>query len=280
MFTLRLHVLAALALALLACSTAHPDGDPLYQKVNTTDPNLVWLASAMPAPVGPVRIKVNGKFLVWDLGDAWDFGDPDPPFVYIEGGMHQVEVIPSGAQLDLVGSAGQTLLHFEAPQPFMPPSRVWVHDSPAGLSAAVLDLTPDDDPTSAEVTVVNVSAGERVNVSRCVGVIECDGCGTRPASNEYGEFPLSDCRALATVGPGERWTSTVASTGIGTGPGAACLAVQEETSVAGPICVEDLNRPTPSFRERSYVLIDDIARSAVQKPDGTISTYPSFLVQP
>jgi len=50
--------------------------------------------------------------------------------------------------------------------------------------------------------------------------------------------------------------------------------------VAGPICVEDLNRPTASFQQRSYVLIDDIARSAVEKPDGTISTYPSVFIQP
>lgn len=279
MLALRRHFLAALALALLACSTQHLDGDPRYQRVNTSDPNLVWIACAMPAEVGPVRIKVNGKFLVWDSGDAWDY-DAAPPYIYIEGGMHQLEVIPSGAQLDLVDSAGQTLLHFEPPEPFTPPARVWVHDSPAGLVAAVLDMTPDDDPTTAEITVVNVSASERVNVSRCVGVIECDGCGTRPTNNEYGEFSPSDCRALAAVGPGEQWTSKQESTDISTGPGGACLAVQQEGSVAGPICVADLNRPTPSFQERSYVLIDDIARSAVEQPDGTISTYPSFLVQP
>jgi len=150
MLTLRPLLLAALALA-LACSTEHPGGDPLYRKVNTSDPDLVWLASAMPIHEGAVRIKVNGKFIVWDLG--WDYGDPDPPYIYIEGGMHQLEVIPSGAQLDLVDSAGQTLLHFEAPEPFTPPARVWVHDSPAGLVGEVLDMTPDDDPTTAEVTV-------------------------------------------------------------------------------------------------------------------------------
>jgi hypothetical protein len=115
---------------------------------------------------------------------------------------------------------------------------------------------------------------------RCVGVLECEDCRTRPTSDEYGEFPLSDCRALVTVGPGERWTSKLEPTDISIGPGAACLAVQYEGSVAGPICVEDLNRPTPSFQQRSYILIDDIVRSAVQKPDGTVSTYPSFLVQP
>src|SRR6478735_9550959 len=181
MLTLRPHWLAALplALALLACSTERPDGGPLYQKVNASYPNLVWLASALPIQVGAVRIRVNGKFIVWDLGDGWDYGDADPPYVYIEGGTHQIEVIPSGAQLDLVGSAGQTLLHFEAPEPFTPPARVWVHDSPTGLGAAVLDMTPDDDPTTAEVTVVNTSAAERVIVSRCVGVIECEDCGTR-----------------------------------------------------------------------------------------------------
>jgi hypothetical protein len=280
MLTLRPHLLVALALALLACSTEHRDGEPRYQKINASYPNLVWLASALPAQVGTVRIKVNGKFLVWDLGDGWDFGDVDPPYVYIEGGTHQLEVIPSGAQLDLVGSAGQTVLHFEALAPFTPPARVWVHDSPAGPDAAVLDMTPDDDPTTAEVTVVNASAGERVIVSRCVGVIECDDCSTRPTNDEYGEFPLSDCRALATVGPGEQWSSKQEPTGISTGPGAACLALQEEGSVAGPICVEDLNRPAPSFQERSYILIDDITRSAVQHPDGTVFTYPSFFIQP
>ncbi len=280
MLTLRHHLLAGFALALLACSTEHRDGDPLYQKINGSYPNLVWLVSALPAHVGTVRIKVNGKFLVWDLGDGWDFGDADPPYVYIEGGIHQLEVILSGAQLDLVGSAGQTLLHFEAPEPFTPPARVWVHDSPAGPDAAVLDMTPDDDPTTAEVTVVNASAGERVIVSRCVGVTDCEDCSTRPTNDEYGEFALSDCRALATVGPGEPWTSKQEPTGISTGPGAACLALQEEGSVAGPICVVDLNRPSFSFQERSYILIDDITRSAVQHPDGTIATYPSFFIQP
>jgi hypothetical protein len=286
MLTLRPHFIAALApaLALLACSTEHPGGDPLYQKINATYPNLVWVASAMPAQVGTVRIKVDGKFLVWDLDnhsdDGWDYGDPDPPYVYLEGGGHQVEMMPSGAQLDLVDSAGQTVLHFEAPEPFTPPARVWVHDSPAGLSAALLDMTPDDDPTTAEVTVVNASAGERVIMWRCVGVIECEDCSTRPASSEYGEFPLSDCLALTTVGPGEQWTSKLEPTDVSTGPGAACLAVQSEGSVAGPVCVEDLNRPTASFLERSYILIDDIARSAVQYPDGTVSTYPSVFIQP
>lgn len=280
MLTPRPHLLAALALVLLACSTEHRDGDPLYQKINGSYPNLVWLASALPAQVGAVRIKVDGKFLVWDLGDGWDFGDANPPFVYIEGGTHQLEVITSGTQLDLVGSAGQTLLHFEAPEPFTPPARVWVHDSPAGPDAAVLNMTPDDDPTTAEVTVMNASAAERVIVSRCVGVIECEVCSPRPTNNEYGEFPLSDCGALATVAPGEQWTSKQEPTGISTGPGAACLAVQQEGSVAGPICAVDLNRPTYTFQERSYILIDDITRSAVQYPDGTVSTYPSFFIQP
>jgi hypothetical protein len=278
MVTLRPHLLAALAL--LACSAEHGDGDPPYQKINASYPNLVWLATAMPAQVGPVRIKVDGKFLVWDLGDGWEVGDPDPPYVYVEGGTHQLEVMPSGARLDLVGSAGETLLHFEAPAPFAPPSRVWVHDSPAGLGAVVLDMTPDDDPTTAEVTVANASAGERVIVSRCLGMIECQDCGTRPNDDGYGEFPLSDCQALTTVGPGEQWTAKPESTDIITGPGAACLGLQDEGSAAGPICVEDLNRPTASFRERSYILIDDIARSAVETPDGMISTYPSFFVQP
>jgi hypothetical protein len=27
-------------------------------------------------------------------------------------------------------------------------------------------------------------------------------------------------------------------------------------------------------------LIDDITRSAVQYPDGTVATYPSFFIQP
>ncbi len=278
MLTLRPRLLAALALTLLACSAEPPDGEPPYQKINASYPNLVWLASALPDQVGAVRIKVNGKFLVWDLGDGWDYGDPDPPYVYIEGGMHQLEVIPSGARLDLVGSADQTLLHFEAP--FTPPARVWVHDSPAGPGAAVLDTTPDDDPTTVELTAVSASASERVILSRCVGVVECEGCDTRPASNEYGEFSLSDCLALATVGPGEQWTSKLEPTDISTGPGAACLAVQKEGAVAGPICAVDLNRPTQAFQERSYLLIDDIVRSAVEKPDGTISTYPSFFVQP
>jgi hypothetical protein len=280
MSTLRPHFLAALAVVLLACSAEHRDGDPLYQKINASSPNLVWLVSGLPAHVGTLRIKVNGKFLVWDLGDGSELDDDAPPYVYIEGGMHQLEVIPSGAQLDLVGSAGQTLLHFEPPAPFAPPARVWVHDSPAGLDAAVLEMTPDDDPTTAEVTVVSASAGERVIVSRCVGVIECEDCSTRPTDDEYGEFPLSDCQALATVGPGEHWTSKEEPTDISTGPGAACLAVQEEGSLAGPICAEDLNRPTPSFQERSYILIDDITRSAVEHPDGTISTYPSYFIQP
>jgi hypothetical protein len=273
-------LLAAVGLALLACSTEHRDGDALYQKINASDPNLVWLVSVLPAQVGAVRIKVNGKFLVWDLGDVSDSDDVGPPYVYVEGGMHQLEVIPSGAQLDLVGSVGQTLLHFEAPEPFTPPARVWVHDSPAGLDAAVLDMTPDDDPTTAEVTVANASAGERVIVSRCVGVIDCEDCSTQPTNDEYGEFALSDCQALSTVGPGEQWTSKQEPTDISTGPGSACLAVQEEGSLAGPICVEDLNRPTPSFQERSYVLIDDITRSAVEHLDGTVATYPSFFIQP
>ena len=199
MLTLRPHLLASLALTLLACSPEPLDGDPLYQKINASYPNLVWLASAMPAQVGTVRIKVNGKFLVWDLGDGWDFGDADPPYVYIEGGTHQLEVIPSGTQLDLVGSAGQTLLHFEAPEPFTSPARVWLHDSPAGLAAAVLDTTPDDDPTTVEVTVVSASASERVIVSRCVGVIECEDCDTRPPSDEYGEFS-----AVGLPGAGHR----------------------------------------------------------------------------
>ena len=280
MLTLRPHLLAALALALLACSTEHRDGEPLYHKINGSSPDLVWLVSALPAQVGTVRIKVNGKFLVWDLGDGADFDDDAPPYVYIEGGMHQLEVIPSGAQLDLVGSAGQTLLHFEPPEPFTPPARVWVHDSPSGPDAAVLDMTPDDDPTTAEVTVVNASAGGRVIVSRCVGVVDCEDCSTRPTNDEYGEFPLSDCGALSTVGPGEQWISEQEPTGITTGPGAACLALQEEGSVAGPICVVDLNRPSHSFQERSYILTDDITRSAVQYPDGTVSTYPSFFIQP
>jgi hypothetical protein len=280
MLTLRPHLVAALALALLACSTEHRDGDALYQKINASYPNLVWLASALPAQVGAVRIKVNGKFLVWDLEDGWDFGDADPPYVYIEGGIHQLEMIPSGAQLDLVGSAGETLLHFDAPQPFTPPARVWLHDSPAGLRAAVLDTIPDDDPTTVEVSVVSASASERVVVSRCVGVIECEDCDTRPTSDEYGEFSLSDCQALATVGPGQQWTSKQEPTDISTGPGAACLAVHAEGSAAGPICAQDLNRPAPTFQERSYVLIDDITRSAVQKPDGAVATYLSFFVQP
>jgi hypothetical protein len=280
MLTLRPHWLAALALALVACSTEHRDGDPLYQKINTSDPNLVWLASALPAQVGAVRIKVNGKFLVWDMGDASDVDAGGPPYVYIEGGMHQVEVIASGAQLDLVDSAGQTLLHFEAPERFAPPAEVWVHDSPAGPAAAVLDMTPDDDPTTAEVTVASASAGERVIVWRCVGVIDCEGCSTTPTNDEYGEFALSDCQALTTVGPGEQWTSKQEPTDITTGPGSACLALQQEGAVAGPICVEDLNRPTPTFLERSYVLIDDITRSAVEHLDGTIATYPSFFIQP
>ena len=59
MLTPRPHWLAALAL--LACSTEHRDGGPLFQKINTSDPTLVWLASAMPAQVGAVRIKVNGS---------------------------------------------------------------------------------------------------------------------------------------------------------------------------------------------------------------------------
>jgi hypothetical protein len=47
MLTLRPHLLGALALALLACSTEHPGGDPPYQKINASYPNLVWLASAL-----------------------------------------------------------------------------------------------------------------------------------------------------------------------------------------------------------------------------------------
>jgi hypothetical protein len=278
MLALRPHLLAALALGLLACSKEHRDSDPLYRKINASDPDLVWLVSVLPAQVGAVRIKVDGKFLVWDLGDVSD--EDATPYVYVEGGMHQLEVIPSGAQLELVGSAGQTLLHFEASEPFTAPARVWVHDSPAGLDAAVLDMTPDDDPTTAQVTVANASAGDRVIVSRCLGVIECEGCSTQPTNDEYGEFALSDCQALATVGPGDQWTSKQEPTDISTGPGSACLAVQEEGSAAGPICVEDLNRPTPTFQERSYVLIDDITRSAVEHLDGTVSTYPSFFIQP
>ena len=80
-------------------------------------------------------------------------------------------------------------------------------------------MTPDDDPTTAEVTVVNASAGERVIVSRCVGVTDCEDCSTRPTYDEYGEFPLSDCRVLATVGPGGQWTSKQEPTGISTWPG-------------------------------------------------------------
>jgi hypothetical protein len=282
MLTLRPHLLAALALALapLACAAASHEGDPLYQKINAAYPDLVWVASALPAEIGTVRIKVDGKFLVWDLGDGWDYGDADPPYVYLEGGTHQLEVIRGGTQLDLVASAGETLLHFEAPEPFTAPAHVWLHDSPSGVGAAVLDLTPDDDPTTAEVTVVSASATERVIVSRCVGVIECEDCATQPPDDEYGEFSLSDCQALATVGPGEQWTSKQEPTDIATGPGASCLAVQYEGAAAGPICADELNRPALSFQERSYILIDDISRSAVEKPDGTVATYPSFFVQP
>jgi hypothetical protein len=280
MLTLRPLLLAALALAPLACAAEPHGGAPLYQKINASYPDLLWVASALPAEVGTVRIKVNGRFLVWDLGDGWDFGDPAPPYVYLEGGTHQLEQIPSGTELDLVGSAGETVLHLEAPEPFTAPARVWLHDSPVGVGAAVLDVNPDDDPTTAEVTVVSASAGDRVIVSRCVGVIECEDCDTRPTDDEYGEFPLSDCQALATVGPGEQWTSKQAPTDISTGPGAACVAVQYEGSAAGPICADDLNRPALSFRERSYILLDDISRSAVEKPDGTVATYPSFFVQP
>lgn len=280
MFILRPHWLAAVALAMLACSTEHRGGGAAYQTINSSDPDLVWIASAMPAQVGTARIKVNGKYLVWDSSGGSDVDTGAPNYVYIEGGTHEVEVIASGTQLDLVGSAGETLLHFEAPEPFTPPSRVWVHESPARLAAEVLDMTPDDDPTTAEVTVANASAGERVIVSRCVGVIDCEGCSTTPTNDEYGEFALSDCQALTTVGPGEQWTSKQEPTDITTGPGSACLALQQEGAVAGPICVEDLNRPTPTFQERSYVLIDDITRSAVEHLDGTIATYPSYFIQP
>ena len=280
MLTLRPDLLAALALALLACSKEHLDGDPLYQKINTSDPNLVWLASALPAQVGTVRIKVNGKFLVWDLGDGWDFGDADPLYVYIEGGTHQLEVIPSGAQLDLVGSAGQTLLHFEAPEPFTPPARVWVHDSPAGPDAAVLDMTPDDDPTTAEVTVVNASAGERVIVSRCVGVIDREDCSTRPTSDEYGEFSLSDCRALTTVGPGEQWTSKQEPTEHQHRPGSRMSRSAGGRFGGGPHLRGGLEPADPLFPGAELLLIDDITRSAVEHPDGTVSTSPSFFVQP
>ena len=55
----------------------------------------------------------------------------------------------------------------------------------------------------------------------------------------------------------------------------------DQRSVAGPICVQDLNRPSPSFEERSYILIDDIiTRSAVPYPDGRGATYPSVVIQP
>src|SRR5678815_3639131 len=127
MITPRPHLLAVLILSLVACSTQHLDGFDIYQPINPSNPSLVWLDSSLPAQMGHVRIKVDGKFLIYDYGAS---------FSYIElyaGSARESVMITPGEQLDLVGSAGETLLHFEPPVPFSHPHRVWVHDSPTGF---------------------------------------------------------------------------------------------------------------------------------------------------
>jgi hypothetical protein len=137
-------------------------------------------------------------------------------------------------------------------------------------------MVADGDTTTAEVTAVNVGAAERAVVLRCVGSIGCDACPTAPVGKS--EFAPSECEALMTVGPGERWTTKHATTDVSSGAGATCLVVQEEGSVRGLTCVVDLNRPAYGFRERSYILVDGTI--SVPQPDGAIATYPRAWTLP
>ena len=223
MITPRHHLLTTviLILSLAACSTQDLDGDGFFRQVQYGD-NTISMIGSLAAPAGRSRIKVDGKFLVTGVVDS--------KFVYVELlGGRSYATVPTGAPIDLVNEAAQTLLHIE---PFVPsatmPTLIWVHGPATGLVAEILDFVPDDDETTAEVRAVNVSLAEQVIVSRCVGVVSCTSCGTAPASSSLlGSFEPSACEALTTVGPGQEWTSKLEPTNITAGGGSACLAVQD-----------------------------------------------------
>jgi hypothetical protein len=274
MITPRHHLLTTviLILSLAACSTQDLDGDGFFRQPEPGD--AISMIGSIAAPVGDLRIKVNGKFLVTESADR--------KFNYWElrGGLLSSVSVPAGAPIDLVNGGGQTLLHIGPVVPSaITHTLVWVHGSATDLVAEIPDLVPDDDETTAEVRVVNVSMAERVIVSRCVGVVSCTNCGTTaPTNTAFGDFALSDCEALTTVGPGQEWTSKLEPTNITAGGGSACLAVQDEGSVLGPICRVELNRPSPVFQERSHIFIDGLFNTTAYLPDGTAVPFPSGFV--
>jgi hypothetical protein len=276
MTTPRHHLLTMLILSLAACSTQDLDGTGFFRQLQPDD-DLIEMVGSIRAPVGNLRIKVDGQFLI--------SGFVDGKFVYaeIQGGLLSSATVPAGAPIDLVNGAGQTLLHIEpVVSSAITHTLLWVYDSPTGLVAEVPDLVPDDDDTTVEVRAVNVTVAERVIVSRCVGVFTCETCETSPDKGvgEVGrDFDISACEALTTIGPGQEWTSKPEPTNVPVGGiGSACLALQREGLDFGPLCAVELNRPSPRFQERSHVFIDGLYAISPVLPQGLDFPYFSGFV--
>ena len=154
MITPRHHLLTTLILSLAACSTQDLDGTGFFRQLQPDD-DLIEMVGSIRAPVGSLRIKVDGQFLI--------SGFVDGKFVYaeIQGALRSSATVPAGAPIDLVNGAGQTLLQIEpVVSSKITHTLLWVYDSATGLVAEVPDLVPDDDETTIEVRVLNVNAAE------------------------------------------------------------------------------------------------------------------------
>src|SRR6478752_974950 len=113
MVTPRPHLLAALILSLVACSTQHLDGNDYYRPFTALTDDLVSLGGSMPPGMGRLRYKTDDKFLVCDTGDG--------TYVYSTAPErpHEFSQVPARIPYDLVNDAGQDVLHVE---PTMPPN--------------------------------------------------------------------------------------------------------------------------------------------------------------
>jgi len=279
MITPRHNLFPALILSLAACSTQDLDGDAFLRQPQFGD-TLLSVVGSITAPGGTLRIKANGRYLVSDVagevaGGTWVFWE-------LQGGVHSGSGIPAGEPIDLVDEAGQTVLHIDPVHlstTTSTPILIWVHDLPDGPVVEFPDLFPDNDETTVEVHAVNVSVTERAILSRCVGKVWCATCTTTPVSPVFnGDFPLSDCEALATIGPGEQWTWTAEPTNVTDGSGAACLAIHDEGSPLGPMCAVELNRPSVLFQERTDIFIDGMPTVYSPSPDGGLIPFPGYFM--
>jgi hypothetical protein len=266
----RYHSPALLLLAIAGCSSPPVESRDLLVVTNgppADGEGALEIGGSVPAWAGKLRVKLNGQYLGAAVGT-------DVTELEIWGGFHAMvsaTLAPGAREIELVDRAGQTLLH-TGPVDVRPGARtfVWVHDSSAGLVAEVPNLTPDADPSTVEVRVLNVSSDEHVIVSRCVGHKNCPKCVTSPVGGQS-EFPPQDCTTITTVGPAETWFSLQPIDGAAPAEGydSSCVATHLEGQPLAPGCSAELDPESQSFQELTDLFVDGLTPGIVSNPDGS-----------